>query len=373
MAEWYRKALDLAPADAAAFANVGRMFQDQGRLAEAMECFDAALTKNPEDADAHFSRAGVLLAQGRWPEGWAEYEWRFRRADWKNAYPHRLRAPRWDGSRFERKTLLVHCEQGFGDAIQFVRYLPAVKDRGGTVLVEAPAPLIPLFRRAGGIDALLETSESRTPAAQYDLQVPLLSLPGIFSTTPETVPAEIPYLSADPGKASEWAQRIAGGQVKVGIVWGASNWNRALAGKSCRLVDFMALLSVPGVRLYGLQKGPAAQEARAVPAETGFLNLGEEFEDFADTAAAIAPLELVVSVDTAVAHLAGAMGKPVFLLLPFSTDWRWMESRDDSPWYPTMRLFRQKVNGDWSGVFGRVRRELTRWPRRPARIEPGGL
>jgi tetratricopeptide (TPR) repeat protein len=358
MADWYRKALDLASSDAAACTNVGRMFQDQGRLEAAMECFDAALARDPSHADAHFQRATILLARGRWQEGWKEYEWRFKRADWRNAYPHRLPAPRWEGGRFAGKTLLVHCEQGFGDAIQFVRYLPLVKARGGTVLLEAPAPLLPLFRGLDGIDELLELSDVSMTTRGFDLQAPLLSLPGIFKTTPETIPAQIPYLSADPLKAAHWNLRLAAGQIRVGIVWSASGWTQALAGKSCRLSDLIPLVALSGIRLYGLQKGAASKESAQVPSHAAFENLGEEFEDFSDTAAVLANLDLILSVDTAVAHLAGAMGKPVWVLLQSRADWRWMAQREYSPWYPTMRLFRQQVQGDWAGVFGRVQHEL---------------
>ncbi len=361
MADWYRKALDLAVSDASACTNVGRMLEDLGRPAEAMECFDRALAKDPGHTDARFNRAALLLKLGRWSAGWEEYEWRFKRADWRNAYPHRLPALRWDGRRFAGKTLLVHCEQGLGDAIQFARYLPQVKALGGTVLFEAPAALTRLFRGLRGIDELLEFSPNRMPTCGFDFQVPLLSLPGVFKTSLENIPADVPYLTAEPAKTDEWGIRLAGSSLKVGIVWAASGWNRALADKSCRLSDFMTLATVPEVRFYGLQKGEPAAETAGIPDDSAFVNLGVEFADFSDTAALIANLDLIISVDTAVAHLAGAMGTPVWVLLPFCADWRWMVDRDLSPWYPTMRLFRQQAKGDWTGVFMRVRLELDRW------------
>lgn len=360
MADWYRRALDFTSADAADFLNVGRMYQDQGRLDDALECIEAALGRDPESVAAHFNRAAILLAQGEWTQGWKEYEWRFRHPDRQNAYPHRLPAPRWDGRSFGGRTLLVHCEQGLGDSIQFARYLPLVKDRGGTVLFEMPAALKPLFENLPGMDEALVFSPAAMTTRRFDLQVPLLSLPGIFNATVEDLPGAVPYLKADPGRTAAWAPRLSAGRLKVGIVWAASGWNQALARKSCRLSDFLPLAALPGVRLYGMQKGPAASEAAEIPDGIAFANLGEQFADFADTAAVIANLDLVISVDTAVAHLAGAMGKPVWVLLPFCSDWRWLLNRDDSPWYPTMRLFRQPKRGDWQEVFMQVSDRLIR-------------
>jgi tetratricopeptide (TPR) repeat protein len=365
MAAWYRRALALEAAGASDYVNVGRMFQDAGRDDEALACYAEALARDADHAAAHFGRAQVLLARGDFPAGWPEYEWRFRLPDWRRGYPHRLAAPRWHGARFDGRTLLVHCEQGLGDAIQFARYLPRVKARGGTVILEAPEPLKRLFERLPGVDALTAFSGASPPACPHDLQVPLLSLPGIFGTTISTIPAEVPYLRSAPEAADRFRRRLEKGAVCVGIVWAASGWTRGLAAKSCRLVDFDPLAGLRGVALYGLQKGAAAAEAAACPPAWRFENWGEAFADLADTAAAVAALDLVVSVDTAVAHLAGAMGKPVWVLLPFCADWRWLRDRSESPWYPTMRLFRQEKNGDWAGVFMRVRAALR--SRLPAR------
>jgi tetratricopeptide (TPR) repeat protein len=367
MAEWYRKALHLAAADAAACLNVARMFKGQGRFEEALEGIDAALRLDPQNVQAHFERAAILLAAGDWLPGWEEYEWRFRRPDWRNGYPHLHAAPRWDGSRFDGKTLLVHCEQGFGDSLQFARYLPLVKARGGRVLFELPAPLTALFEGFPGVDALLEFSPARPASHPFDLQTPLLSLPRIFKTTPADLPGEVPYLKADPDRARSWGERLPAGGFKIGVVWASSGWTPGLARKSFRLADFLPLAQIPSVRLYGLQKGPAAQAAAEVPDGLPFVNLGERFTDFADTAAVLSHLDLVISVDTAVAHLAGAMAKPVWVVLAENPDWRWLRGREDSPWYPTMRLFRQEKSGGAPALFGRIAAASQQFVRAPGR------
>lgn len=358
MSAWYRKALELAPDKMEAFVNVGRMLRDLGRWEEALACYDKALQRDPGHVESHFSRALIYLTLGRFHEGWKAYEWRLQMADWsKRAYPHRLRTPCWNGEPFVGRTLLVHHEQGFGDTFQFVRYLPLVKARGGTVLLEVPAALRSLLNGIPGADDIMELSPAGPPGRAFDLHVPLLSLPGLFGTTLESIPAQVPYLSADRVKTAAWAKRIGENFFKIGIVWSASTWNAKLAEKSCPIFHFLPLAGTPGTRLVGLQKNPASNDLAAAAAE-GIRNYGEEFADFSDTAAAIANLDLVISVDTAVAHLAGAMGKPVWLLLPCVADWRWLLNRSDSPWYPDMRLYRQPRPGAWDDVFRRLAQDL---------------
>jgi hypothetical protein len=233
-----------------------------------------------------------------------------------------------------------------------------VKASGGTVVLEAPAPLMPLFRRLAGIDEVCSFSIKGITPHPFDLYVPLLSLPGILGTTLDRIPAGVPYLYAPPERTAFWRQRIAGSHLKIGIVWSSSGWNKMLAAKSCRLSAFQPLARIRGIRMFGLQKNVRAEDSEGMNGLPGFANLGTDFTDFGDTAAAISHLDLVISVDTAVAHLAGAMGKPVWLLLPFIADWRWLAGRDDSPWYPTMRLYRQHERGCWRGVFSRLERDL---------------
>lgn len=219
-------------------------------------------------------------------------------------------------------------------------------------------PLIGLLRGFPGIDELISASAEHPPATQFDLYVPLPELPRIFETTPETIPVSVPYLYADPAKAHYWRHRLARKAFKVGIVWAGKPVHTEDRARSCHLRDFLTLSKIPGLALFGLQKGAAAGQAENLAQEIAMTNLGSDLEDFTDTAAVIENLDLIVSVDTAVLHLAGAMGKPVWAILPFSPDWRWMLDRPDSPWYPTMRLFRQRSYGDWGDVFQRVSYEL---------------
>jgi hypothetical protein len=265
---------------------------------------------------------------------------------------------RWEGSEFRGKTVLVHCEQGFGDTLQFARYLPWVKQRGGRVIFEVQAELRGLFQGFQGADEIVALSAGRPVDAPHDYHVPLLSLPGIFGTRLDTVPSCRAYLSADLRKEALWDDRLGDGGMRVGIVWAGSAWHSKDPGRSCGIAPFQALASVPGLRLIGLQKGPAAAEALNSSAGFEFINWGGELNDFSDTAALVSALDLVISVDTAVAHLAGAMGKPVWVPLPFVCDWRWLTNRPDSPWYPSMRLFRRGRDETWQEVFNRVAAEL---------------
>ncbi|MCK4988575.1 MAG: hypothetical protein KAS40_23730, partial [Desulfobacterales bacterium] len=269
----------------------------------------------------------------------------------------RYSKPRWSGESFAGRRLFVHSEQGIGDILQFVRYLPSVKARGGTVIFETRKPLMGLFKDLSGIDELVMFSADGNPAAEFDLYVPLASLPGIFETTLENIPAEVPYLFADREKSALWKDRLTAVGLKVGLVWAGTDTDPR---RACPLGWLKSLSDISGVNLYGLQKGIAAEqiEVEGLPQEMRMTNLGQEFEDFTDTAAVIENLDLVISIDTSVAHLAGAMGKPVWVMLPYAADWRWFLNRDDSPWYPTMRLFRQEKQGDWETVLQRITKEL---------------
>jgi tetratricopeptide (TPR) repeat protein len=361
MTRWYQKALSFTPDKAEAYNNLGKMLQDQGKIKAAETYFQEAIRSNPEFAEAHFNRSIALLLLGKTAEGWKEYEWRFKKSNWKNAYPYRFEQPRWDGTSFAGKKVLVHCEQGLGDAIQFARYLPMVKARGGMVIFEAPKPLMNIFDNFPGIDQLVEISSTKKTAIDFDFYVPLLSLPGVFQTTMETIPGMVPYIFADPHKKMAGQKIVEKGHFKVGIVWAGGILHKKDSSRSCSLKQFLPLTRIADVLLYGLQKGPASQEVEEFSDQIHIENFGEKFEDFTDTAGLIENLDLVISVDTAVAHLAGAMGKPVWVLLPFTPDWRWMLNREESPWYPTMRLFRQKKRGCWDEVLQCVATELSQW------------
>jgi Flp pilus assembly protein TadD len=348
--------LSLKPDYAQAYNTLASVLMKKGLYAEAIASYKHALQLKPDYAEAHCNLGMAFLLTGRFEEGWAEYTWRLKT---HKAPPLRHTAtPCWDGTQFVGNRLLVHHEQGFGDNIQFIRYLPMVKRLGGTVICEMLRPLVGLFTGFPGIDELVEASSATAPAADFDFHVPLLELPRIFGTALETIPADVPYLRADPVKAQPWRARFSRDELNVGIVWAGHPSHPEDRTRSCHLQDFMQLSNIPGVRLFGLQKGDAAAQVKDLASGTGPENLGEKLDDFAQTAAAIENLDLVISVDTAVLHLAGAMAKPVWGILAFTPDWRWMLDRQDSPWYPTMKLFRQRQHGDWDDVFKRVSEEL---------------
>jgi len=351
------KAVTLAPHLAEAHNNMGLLLRAQGRHERAIASYEKAIRLDPDYANAHWNYSLALLSCGRFTDGWREYRWRERARLGAILDSQREESAGWDGSPFAGKRLLIRYEQGMGDNLQFVRYVPMVKARGGTVIFETLGALLGLLNGFDGIDELVEASPDGRPTVEFDLDVFVLDLARIFGTTVETVPADIPYLYADRAKVDHWSDRLGDG-FKVGIVWAGSPRHTNDANRSCSLKCFAPLSKIDGVRLFGLQKGDAAAEAGQFEMPMPFTNLGDELDDFADTAAIIENLELVISVDTAVLHLAGAMGKDVWALLPFDADWRWLRDRADSPWYPTMKLFRQSSPGDWAGVFDCVAAEL---------------
>ena len=356
----YQKALRINPSHHRACNNIAKSYQDQREIQKAAFWLLKALQIKPDYAEARFNLSTVHLLVENFQEGWQGYEWRFKRREWKRTYPHRYRQPRWTGENFAGRRLLVHSEQGFGDILQFVRYLPKVKARGGTVVFETRKALVELFKNLPGMDELVMFAPNAQPATEFDLYVPLASLPGVFETTLENIPAKVPYLFADREKSARWKKRLAKDGFRVGLVWAGTDTDPR---RACHLKWLRTLSGIPDVYLYGLQKGIAAEqiEVEGLPQGMRMINLGQEFEDFTDTAAVVDNLDLVVSIDTSVAHLAGAMGKPVWLMLPYSADWRWFLNRDDSPWYPTMRLFRQPDPGDWQSVGLQIGIELSRY------------
>ena len=355
---YLRESLRLQPHHAESWNNLALAYKTRGQFDTAITYFSQALHLKEDLAEAHWNRSFVYLLQGRFAPGWQDFEWRFQLPKWQLAYPFRQPLPRWDGTRDPRRRILVHDEQGLGDTLQFVRYLPLVKARCNTVILETRRELIGLLQQVEGVDAMVERPSSDTPFTAADCHIPLLSLPMIFGTRPETIPATVPYIRPDPQKETAWKDRLSLPGTNVGIVWAGRPEHQNDRNRSCRLEHFAGLARIPGVRLIGLQKGPAASQADAASCRPWVLSLGGELNDFADTAAVISHLDLVISVDTAVVHLAGAMAKPVWVLLPFVPDWRWMLNREDSPWYPTMRLFRQHCPGDWPDVFNRLEAAL---------------
>jgi len=361
--EMFARAIELEPDDATTHNNLGVACMGDGAFEQAAGCFRQSLSIKPDFAEAAFNAAILRLLRGDYKKGWPGYENRRLKSDWRHNYPFRYdRKPRWHGESFAGQTLFVHDEQGFGDAIQFVRYLDMARTLGGRVVFETRKPLLGLLAGVKGIDEITERSPDGRPRAEFDLWCPLMSLPGIFSTTERSIPATMPYLQADPDKKKAWRKRIAGKGFRVGLVWSGNPTHFRGRNRSCIPADLLPVLKVPGVRFYGLQKGAAAREAFELQKEGLITNLGDDLQDFSETAAAIANLDLVISIDTAVAHLAGAMGKPVWVLLAHVPDWRWLLERSDSPWYPTARLFRQTARGDWETVALQVATALAEEP-----------
>ena len=356
--ELYGKALLQRPDHHKACNNLGKAYQDLGRIEHAIAWYQKALSLNPAYAEARFNLSTLQLLNGDFVAGWKNYEARWLKGDWQRFYPRRLPKPAWDGRPLEGKTILVHSEQGLGDMLQFVRYLPMVKAAGGRVIFETRAALIELFRDWACLDALVPIVPPEAALeVEFDVYSPLLSLPRIFKTDLKSIPRRVPYVTADPERLAIWARRIRGDELRVGLVWAGTATDPR---RATPLAWFAPWSRIPGVRLFGLQKGPAADllEREGPPPGMAIDNLGPEFSDFSDTAAAIAHLDLVVSIDTSVAHLAGAMGKPVYLLLPHVPDWRWLLERPDSPWYPSMRLLRQELADDWSAPMTAAARRI---------------
>ena len=349
-----QQALRLAPDAPEILYNFGLVLRDMGRFDTALSCFEAVLKLRPEHADCRYDRALTLLQAGDLKRGFAEFEsrWKLRRNP-----PRAFAQPRWNGQAIPGKTLLVHAEPGFGDAIQFARYAALAKRKSGATLVlECPAELARLMETLEAVDRIAIRGG---PLPAFDAHIPIMSLPALLGTTAANVPASVPYLSAPEIRAVVLPELVAGA-LKVGIVWAGSPATRADRHRACPFVQFLDLAQVPGVVLYSLQTGEAARDVRALAAEPLVFETGQVIADFADLATALVQLDLVVSVDTATAHLAGALGKPVWTLLSAIGDWHWSASGDKTPWYPTMRLFRQKTRGDWAEVMANVRAELQR-------------
>jgi tetratricopeptide (TPR) repeat protein len=352
--EYYRKALKFNPNHADACNNLGKVLLDKGQVRESIQYFQKAILLKPRFAQAHLHLSLALLLVGDFRNGWKEYQWRW------GLEEHRtpdFKQPLWDGSDLRNKTILLYAEQGLGDTIHFIRYAPAVAERGGKTILECQRELASLMCRVEGVHEVIIRGD-RLPS--FDLHCPLLGLPLVFSTTIESIPAKVPYIKADTSLVEKWRGKIQSDKAakKVGLVWAGAPVHKKDRYRSCSLETFAPLGEIEGVSFYSLQKGDAAKEAKNHPGGMKLTDHTDEINDFSDTAALIETLDLVISVDTSVAHLAGAMGKMTWTLLPFAPDWRWMLNREDSPWYPTIRLFRQPSSGDWDSVIAKVKDEL---------------
>lgn len=359
--ELLRRAIGEQPDSVAAWINLGAVLAQLGDHETAIACYDRALAIEPSHEVARLNRGTLLLVTGEWARGWADYESRFTPSI---TQPRRQApGPRWQGEPLAGRTLLVTSEQGLGDHLQFVRYAKPLADAGARVIVECPAAVESLLAAAPGVAGTIVRD---APFPAYDYHVPLLSIPLVLGTTEATIPGGVPYLAPparEPAHAAEIAARIdPPDALRVGVVWAGSPTHKNDRRRSVGVGVLRYLLDVPGTRLVALQKGPGIEQLQllAPPLRERLAEVGPLCDDFADTAWAIERLDLVLTVDTSVAHLAGAMGKPVWMIIPVDPDWRWLREREDSPWYPTMRIFRQPTHGDWGSVILRVREELER-------------
>ncbi|MGB7566266.1 MAG: tetratricopeptide repeat protein [Chitinivibrionales bacterium] len=355
---FFKKALTLRPEHPDALNNLGNALKNIGKMPEAIAAYEQAIAIKPDCPDYHNNLAMAFLACGRFIEGWRDYEWRWKTAQFSGIRQNATK-PLWKGEKAQGRIVLVRAEQGFGDTIQFCRYAPLASAYGLRVLMEVQQPLVKIMGSLAGVECVVAQGLS---LPEHDFYCPMMSLPLAFNTRLETIPAHVPYLSAEHDSVIKWKKHFLIGadkRLNVGLAWAgkpriqspdliAADRRRSMSAELlARIMD------IPGVRFYSLQKdGPPA------PREFGLIDLMFECGDFADTAALIANLDLVISVDTAIAHLAGALGKPVWLLNRFDSCWRWLRDRQDSPWYPTMRVFHQPSPGDWKSVMSSVSDEL---------------
>jgi Flp pilus assembly protein TadD len=344
----YRKAAEIAPEYHESFSNLAAALIAKNLLSQAVEACRRAIALSPDFATAHHNLGQCLLAEGNFPEGWKEYVWRAR-VKQADLICRDFHQPHWNGEDLAGKTILIHAEQGIGDAIQFIRFLPQVKARGGLIILDCRPELLRLFDGQFDVDQWIKTGDV---LPHFDVHCPMMSLPMALGTTLESIPGSVPYLAANSEARLRWKQRLANDpSLKIGLTWAGNPTHSRDRQRSMPLSNFAPLAEIPGITLYSLQKGAAASQALQMPKLADWTG---ELPDIAEIAALIVNLDLVITVDTSIAHLAGALGKPVWVLLAFSPDWRWMLDRTDSPWYPTMRLFRQNQRGDWTQPIRKI-------------------
>lgn len=360
--ECYDKAIALKPDYAQAHSNRGLALKELGQFDAALASYDRAIAIKPDDVEAHWNKALALLLRGDFAQGWNLHEWRWKRG--KIALRD-FQQPLWLGHEtIAGKTILLHAEQGLGDAIQFCRYVQLVADLGARVILEVQAPLIGLFEKFPGVSQLVAKG---TGLPEFDCHCPLMSLPLAFNTDLNSIPVSPKYLSADANKLSTWSSRL-GQQTgpRIGLVWSGSATHTKDHSRSVLLSALLDQLPA-GPQYVSLQKEVREVDKAALESNPQILHFGDEISDFTDTAALCELMDVVISVDTSVAHLSGALGQRTWVLLPFIPDWRWLLDRDDSPWYPDVKLYRQTAAGDWDSVFAKVKADLLMETPIPAR------
>ena len=354
-----RRAVALSPSDPLCLHNLAVIHYERVEIDASIEAAERAMMMKPDLAGAHFARAEGLLIRGDWAEGWEEYEWRFRIADAARMMPPTDK-PQWDGKPITDGVLLFVADQGFGDVIQFSRYIPWALERCPDAVIACSPEMIPVLRHFLPPEKIFVRWQD---CPSFKVFIPLSGLPRLHGARIDNVLAPVPYLHADPARAAAWTERLRrlapGTQKRIGIVWAGRPTHNNDRRRSSKLADFAAIAALPGVALVSLQKGPSADQAGRYFGRAPLVNIGAEVKDYNDTMALLECLDLVVTVDTSVGHLAAAMGKPVWILLATSPDWRWLLNRSDTPWYPSVRLFRQTVPRQWSDVFEGVAAALS--------------
>jgi len=349
----YRRALELDNSVAEVHGNLGVALQETGQIEAAIASYRRAIQLNPEDAETRRNLSMALLLVGEYAEGWQEYEWR-----WNTHYfapqVRSLKAPRWAGKNLTGKTILVTAEQGYGDTLQFIRFLPMIVEKGGHIIFECQAPLVDLVRGMEGGFQVIRQGEG---LPDHDYQIPLLSLPGLFEVRENSIPASVPYLHAPVGPGCDFTET----GFKVGLAWRGSPGFKRDGLRSPGLEPFIPLINLDGVQIYSLQKDEGLEELEKYGLKDQVIDIGSKIETFSDTAAALSQMNLIISSDTAVAHLAGAMGLPVWVALSKIPDWRWLMKGVKCPWYPTMKLYRQTSPGNWSDVVEMMCNDLPRF------------
>lgn len=350
--EHYRQSLAADPIQVRSYGNLGLALLNLNQVDEAIAIYEKALALAPDNADIRVSLGIAQLMKGDYAAGWRNYEWRWQAPSFTSR-KRTFGSPLWSGGSAAGMRILVHAEQGFGDTLQFCRYIPLLASRGADVVFECQRPLLRLCGSLDGVSRLVPRGD---PLPEHDAHVPLLSLPGLFGTTLETVPVAMPYLHPPPHSARAWRERIQGSELAVGIVWTGDPMRQDDTKRSLPKSALAPLLAVRGVRFFSLQVGD--QPDSSTP---GLIDLADGFTDFADTAGAIDALDLTITVDTAVAHLAGALGRPVWVMLGVQADWRYLMDREDAPWYPTMRLFRRRRGDTGEALVAQVAVALRQW------------
>ncbi len=349
----YRRTLELEPGNAAAHHNLAVVLVHGGRLEEALPFHRRAIALRGDSTEIHCALGGTLLMMGRLVEGWPEYEWRWKLAGTRE--PPR-QCPRWTGTALAGRTILLDCEQAYGDTLQFIRYAELLKQQGATVIVECLGAVESLLARCPGVDRVVVAGQ---PLPDVDVHIPLLSLPTMFRTSLESIPANVPYLRPDAALVATWKNELRGRRaLKIGIAWQGNPGQASDRFRSFPLAQFARIARMPDVQLYSLQMGSGREQLSALGEPSPVVDLGDRLGDFHNTAAIVSNLDLLITCDSAPAHLAGALGVNVWVALTMIPDWRWMLGRNDSPWYPSMRLFRQTGPGDWDAVFQNIQEAL---------------